>query len=130
MTNIPTVSKLQIAYNDLEARKRKLADLRKQRQESILLDSEDFGRLNKKIDDAREARKKIELDFDQANPDLKDKIDSLAEEVGDLSDKLSMDALREYIKTGRAPELFKMKNGKKKKLVPQYKVAFKQETLF
>ncbi len=123
------LSKIQITFNDLEARKAKLADLKKQRHDELLLDSADYERLTKKLDEAREARKKIELDFDQKNPDLMDRIDTLSDEVADLSDKLSFETINAYIK-GEKVELIKVKNQKKIKLTPSFRVAFKQQKLF
>lgn len=117
------MSRIQEIFNKQQAKKRELAIRKKDREDQLILNVEDYESTAKKAKDARDKLKKIEFDFDQKHPELAETIEDLAAEVKDLGDSLSSFIMAEILKGNKVEIEVKLKNGKTKKVVPKIKAG-------
>jgi hypothetical protein len=120
------LNRLQEQYDQIQEHKAELAKLKKEREEQLILDSSDYERLGREISGKQEARKKIELDYDKAHPQLAEQIAALADKVKEEGDSLGHAILAALMK-GQKVELEITVRGRKKKIVPRFKVSFENQ---
>lgn len=117
---------IQETFDLLQTNKSNLSKLQKDRKDSIILESSEYESLTKEIEEKSEYRKKIELDFDEAHPTMRAKLDNAAERVAELSDSLTM-LIVSALSRGETVEVIHTRNGKKKKLRPKFKIGFERQ---
>jgi hypothetical protein len=117
---------IQETFDTVQRLKSDLTKLQKDRKESLILESESYESLSKEIDEKSNTRKKIELDFDEAHPTLREKLDGLSESLSEASDTLTHLIISALVR-GEKVEIVQTRNGKKKRFQPKFKVGFERQ---
>ncbi len=115
-------SAIQEVFDDLEAKKKELAKLKKQRHDSVLLEFEEYETASTGAAKFADKAAKIEAEHDKKFPKLAEQIEKLSSVIADGTENLSELIVRDVIK-GKKVEV--QKNGAK--LVPRLKAKLERQ---
>ena len=111
--------KIQELFDEIQEKKRILIGQKKERRESLLIENEEYEKLEKQIERSASALRAIEESHDKKFPGPAEAIVSAAEEISALEERLQREAVGMVVK-GKKVEVVR----KAKRMHPVLKVKF------